>query len=161
MTINSKQSRIAMLAAGIGASGVAGFGLAFGKDAYKKTKQNLSLLILLSAAIVGPFLGGRGLVRGHDRSLAGTLFMTILSNILLIGIGFASALIIVYYAGIFAGLAEHSRLSSIIIGALALTSIIAAVGIIFGLIQRPHRLRAISISKENLEFLKSHGILVD
>ncbi|NKW11299.1 hypothetical protein HGG76_27245 [Ochrobactrum tritici] len=56
------------------------------------------------AVIFCPFIGGRGLVRGHDRGVLGTLFLTYIGSILLIAIGFVAASILA-----FEGLAATSK----------------------------------------------------
>src|SRR5690606_38935698 len=69
MMVKRKRSNLALLAAGAGGAAVAGFGLALGKDVYKKSKKNLGLILVLLVVLFFPFFGGRELVRGHDRGL--------------------------------------------------------------------------------------------
>ncbi|MER8650983.1 hypothetical protein [Mesorhizobium sp. M0586] len=152
------RSRLALVAAGIGGTAVAGFGLAFGRDLYKKTKKNVELIALLLAAIFCPFIGGRGLVRGHDRGIFGTIFLTVLGSLLLIVAGFCAATLLMF--GVLAFVNDgnaHSPLPLALLGGLVVTAIIAGIGVVAGVFQRPKRLKMIAVAKFNERFLKENG----
>jgi hypothetical protein len=159
MTMTKGKTKIAMLAAGIGTATVAGFGLAMGKDIYKSTKRNVLAVVVLASMVVGPFIGGRGLVRGHDRGWAATIILTILGNLLLISVGFISALAFMYFVVMFFDLASERSLPLIIAGAGIITLLFTLVGIAVGMFQRARRLMAINISYENAQYLSNIGFI--
>ncbi|WP_109366644.1 hypothetical protein [Ochrobactrum soli] len=159
MKFGKNKSTLALIATGVGGAAVAGFGLSMGRDIYKGTKKNGGNLLLLLAVIFCPFIGGRGLVRGHDRGVLGTLFLTYIGSILLIAIGFIAASILA-----FEGLAATSKESeaggvimlAMMIGA-AVTAFLAGIGMLTGLYQRPKRLRAFAVNRYNERFLTENG----
>ncbi|MER9971193.1 hypothetical protein [Mesorhizobium sp. M0060] len=152
------RSKLALVAAGIGGTAVAGFGFAFGRDIYKKTKKNVELIALLLAAVICPFIGGRGLVRGHDRGIFGTIFLTVLASLLLIAAGLCAATLLML--GVLM-LVTDGKLDSpfllALLGAFVLTALLAGMGIVVGLVQRPKRLKAIAVGKFNERFLEENG----
>ena len=154
----SDPTKLSMLAAGVGGAAVAGFGLAAGRDLYKSTKKNAGLLLLLGTALVCPFIGGRGLVRGHDRGFLATFFLTCIGNFLLIALGIAAASAIVFYF-IAAGATQSSPATisgAIFIGASA-TLLMTAAGILVGLFQRPKRLKIFTVARANERFMHDQG----
>ncbi|RUY95819.1 MULTISPECIES: hypothetical protein [unclassified Mesorhizobium] len=156
--MNSRRSKLALVAAGIGGPAVAGFGFAFGRDIYKKTKKNVELIALLLAAVICPFIGGRGLVRGHDRGIFGTIFLTVLASLLLIAAGLCAATLLML--GVLMLVADGKLDSPFLIallGAFVLTALLAGMGIVVGLVQRPKRLKAIAVGKFNERFLEENG----
>ena len=159
MNLSTKSSRLAQLAAGIGSATALGFGVAFGKDLYKKTKYNLSPIAVTLAVVLGPFFGGRGLVRGHDRGWSATILFTIFGNLILIGIGFCGSLIVMHFARLFLEIPEQSAPPIMFMWAVLLTLVFTAIGVTVGLLQRPKRLKAIAIGKENTEYLKDLGFM--
>ncbi|GLU28000.1 hypothetical protein [Brucella sp. NBRC 12950] len=159
MNFSRNKSTLALIAAGVGGAAVAGFGLSMGRDIYKGAKKNSGNLLLLLSVIFCPFIGGRELVRGHDRGVLGTFFITYIGSILLIAIGFISASILA-----FEGLAVTSKeaeaggvmILSIIIGA-AVTAFLAGIGLLVGFYQRSKRLHAFAVKRHNERFLTELG----
>lgn len=154
---SGKRSNLAILAAGVGGAAVAGFGLSFGRDIYKKSKKNLEIILLLLAVIFCPFIGGRGLVRGHDRGVFGTIFLTIIGSVVLIAIGFCAATFLVFEIVVMGNVDPNNPLPLALLGGFVATAVIAGIGILVGLIQRPKRLKAIAIGKANEKFLADNG----
>lgn len=157
MKLNNR-SNLSLIAASIGGAAIAGFGLAAGRDLYKGTKNNAGVLLLLGAALVCPYIGGRELVRGHDRGFWGTLFLTYIGSIFLLIVSIAASSAIIFYFWLLA--ASNNNTASVggavIIGA-AITLFIAAIGLLVGLYQRPKRLKKFSIVRENENFLILNG----
>ncbi|MBZ9746811.1 hypothetical protein LB516_16300 [Mesorhizobium sp. CO1-1-7] len=157
--MNSKgRSRLALVAAGIGGTAVAGFGFAFGSDIYKKTKKNVELIALVLATVFCPFIGGRGLVRGHDRGIFETIFLTVLASLLLIAAGLCAATLLML--GVLMLVADgklDSPFLLALLGGFVLTTLLAGMGIVVGLVQRPKRLKAIAVGKFNERFLDENG----
>jgi hypothetical protein len=154
---SGKRSKLALVAAGAGGAAVAGFGLSFGRDIYKKSKKNIDVILLILAVIFCPFIGGRGLVRGHDRGLIGTIFLTVVWSILLIAIGFCAATLVVLGIGSMDKSDPANPLPFALLGGFVVSAAVAAIGVIAGLIQRPKRLKAIAVSKDNDKFLADNG----
>lgn len=152
------RSRLALVAAGIGGTAVAGFGFAFGRDIYNKTKKNVELIALVLATVFCPFVGGRGLVRGHDRGIFGTIFLTVLGSLILIVVGFCAAALLLFGVLVLVndGNAD-SPLPLAVLGGFVVTAIIAGIGVLVGVFQRPRRLKAIAVAKFNERFLKENG----
>lgn len=153
---------MALIAAGAGGAAIAGFGLSMGRDIYKGTKKNGGFIVLLLTVIVFPFIGGRGLVRGHDRGFFGTLFLTYIGSILLIAIGFAAAtlLVILFLATSGASGSDDNKLIMMIASFCGVvTAFLAGIGILVGLFQRPKRLRTIRIKRHNEQFLNKNGFI--
>lgn len=156
--MNSRRSKLALVAAGSGGTAVAGFGPAFGRDIYKKTKKNVELIALLLAAAICPFVGGRGLVRGHDRGFLGTIFLTVLGSLLLIAAGLCAATLLMF--GVLVLVTDGKRDSPFLLallGAFVVTALLVAIGIVVGLLQRPKRLKTIAVGKFNERFLEENG----
>ncbi|TKB20415.1 MAG: hypothetical protein E5V75_04925 [Mesorhizobium sp.] len=156
--MNSRRSKLALVAAGVGGAAVAGFGLAFGRDIYKKSKKNAGLIVLLLVVVSCPFIGGRGFVRGHDRGLFGTIFLTVLGSLLLIAAGLCAATFLVLE---FLLISDNGKLENpfpfALLGGSAVTAIVAGVGVVVGLVQRQKRLKAITVGKFNERFLEENG----
>ncbi|TGV61077.1 hypothetical protein EN784_01370 [bacterium M00.F.Ca.ET.141.01.1.1] len=137
---------------------MAGFGLAFGRDVYRKSKKNAGLIVLLLVVVTCPFIGGRGLLRGHDRGLFGTIFLTVLGSLLLIAAGLCAATLLVLE---FLLISDNGKLDNpfplALSGGLAVTALLAGAGIVVGLVQRPKRLKAIAVGKFNERFLEENG----
>jgi hypothetical protein len=91
-----RKSTLAILAAGLGGAALAGFGLSMGRDLWRGSKKNLGFIVFMMAAlgaVILPCLGGRELVRGHDRGALGTVFLTLIGSTLLMIIGFLLAVV--------------------------------------------------------------------
>lgn len=154
---SGKRSKLALVGAGVGGAAVAGFGLASGRDIYRKTKKNAQLIALLLAVIFCPFIGGRSLVRGHDRGLFGTIVLTVIGSILLITVGFCAATFLAFEIIVLGGIEPDNPFPlALFVGFLA-TAIVTGVGLLVGLIQRPKRLKAIAVSRANDRFLADNG----
>lgn len=159
MKFGQNKSTLALIAAGAGGAAVAGFGLSMGRDIYKGTKKNGVNLILLLTVIVLPFIGGRGLVRGHDRGFFGTIFLTYIASILLIAIGFVAAmlLVILFLAIASTGQDDNSVILIVATYSGVVTAFLAGIGLLVGLFQRPKRLQTIKIKRYNEQFLNENG----
>lgn len=157
MMFPGKRSKLALVAADAGGAAVAGFGLAFGRDVYNKTKKNIGLIALLFAAIFCPFIGGRGLVRGHDRGAIGTLFLTVLGSVLLIAAGFCVATIAVFGILTVGNIDPDRAPAMAAVAGFVLTVTVAGIGVLVGLLQRPRRLKAFAVSQANERFLADNG----
>ncbi|MBZ9898528.1 hypothetical protein LB545_29895 [Mesorhizobium sp. BR1-1-6] len=150
--------KLALVAAGIGGTAVAGFGLGLGRDIYRKTKKNVELIALLLAAVFCPFIGGRGLVRGHNRGIFGTIFLTILGSLLLIVTGFCAATLLLFGILVLVGDGKtDTPFLLALLGGLVVTALHAGIGMVVGLVQRPKRLKAIAVGKFNERFLEENG----
>lgn len=152
-----KRSKLALIAAGVSGAAVAGFGFAFGRDIYKKSKKNVEIILLLLAIIFCPFIGGRGLVRGHDRGVFGTLFLTVLGSILLITIGFCGATFLTFEVVVMGKIDPNNPMPFALLAGFLITAVITGVGVVVGLAQRPKRLKAIAASRANEKFLTDNG----
>ncbi|WP_109369328.1 hypothetical protein [Ochrobactrum soli] len=159
MKFGKNKSTLAMIATGAGGAAVAGFGLSLGRDIYKGTKKNGGNLLLLLAVIFCPFIGGRALVRGHDRGVMGTLFLTYIGSILLIAIGFVAASFLAFQG--LAATSKETEAGSVIVLAVvtgaSVTAFLAGIGMLTGLYQRPKRLRAFAVKRYNELFLADNG----
>jgi hypothetical protein len=156
---SSNRSKLALVAAGVGGAAVAGFGLSFGRDVYKKTKNNIGVIALVFAVIFCPFIGGRGLLRGHARGLFGTIFLTLLGSVFLIVIGFCGAAFLAFEVVVMGKIDPDNPLPLALLVGFLTTAVITGVGVLVGLIQRPARLKAIAVSKANEEFLTNNGFM--
>lgn len=157
MKLNNRSS-LSLVAASMGGAAVAGFGLAAGRDLYKGTKNSAGLLLLLGAALVCPFIGGRELVRGHDRGFWGTFFLTYIGSILLLLVSIAASSSIIFYFSLFSTTNnDAASIAGAVILGTAITLLIALIGILVGLYQRPKRLKKFSIVRENESFLLKNG----
>lgn len=154
----SEPLKLSMLAAGVGGAAIAGFGFAAGRALYKGTKNSAGLLLLLAAAFICPFIGGRGLVRGHNRGFFGTLFLTLIGNLLLIAISIAAWSVIIFYliSVISTEANTHSFIGAIFLGA-SVTLLMTATGILVGLFQRPKRLKIFAVVCANEDFMQKQG----
>ena len=157
MIFPGKRSKLALVAAGASGAAVAGFGLAFGRDVYNKTKKNIGLIALMFAAIFCPFIGGRGLVRGHDRGVIGTLFLTFIGSVLLIVVGFGVVAIAVFGVLTVVNFDPHKVPSMAAVASFVLTATAAGTGFLVGLFQRPKRLKAFAVRRSNEKFLEDNG----
>lgn len=157
MIFSGKRSRLALVAAGAGGAAVGGFGLAFGRDIYKKSKKNIGFILLLLAVIFCSFIGGRDLVRGHDRSVFGTIFLTSIGSVFLILAGFCAATILVSQIVVMGNIDPNNPFPLALLGGFVFTAITTGIGFLVGSFQRPKRLKAIAVRKANEEFLTDNG----
>lgn len=70
----------------LGGSAIAGFGLSFGRDVYKTTKNNLKkigFLLLIVGVLIGPYIGGVWLSRNYE-TIWGSIFKRIGALIFLV-----------------------------------------------------------------------------
>ncbi|MBX3582833.1 MAG: hypothetical protein KF810_13140 [Rhizobiaceae bacterium] len=151
-----KTSTLAMIAAGVGGAAVAGYGLAMGRDAWRSTKRNQSTIVILLAiagAVALPFLGGRNLVRGHDRGLTATLFLTLIGSTALIAIGLVLAFFL--FTAVFHQ-ADEALVGAAFL-AVCTTGAITLLGVVWGSFQRPGRRKLFATAKFNDQFLAEQG----
>lgn len=140
---------------------VGGFGASFGRDVYRTTKKNLVLLIAVGVALSAtalPFLGGRNLVRGHQRGLFSTIVVTILGSMVLVALGFVAAFLVDFILQSFSRvetdppvLPRYAAIATIVLMA-------AGVGLLVGLVERSSRLRRFRIVADNDAFLSRNDI---
>lgn len=137
---------------------VAGVGMSAGRDGWKAIKKMGWFLLFLFCTITLPYLGARGLVWGHDRGFFGTLFKTIIFNIILILSGFSVTIII---ASVF-GLSLLGSGGGAVVASVATASVLFVpallAGLIKGLWDRRKRVKAIRIKRLNDRFLINEGI---
>jgi hypothetical protein len=145
-----KRSTLGAVALGLGASAVAGYGAAMGRDAWRATKKGSGPLILLAifaAAIALPLIGGRNITRGY----AGNSVGSIVGGVFLIigggGLGVLGAIILSAYGFV--------ARPDIFGGTIAAASTV--VGLLFGIAQRPARKRVFAIAEANERFLEEFG----
>lgn len=137
---------------------LSGFGLSLGADIWKGTRKRIGPLIfwaILISALILPYLAARDLIKGHDRGLLRTLFLTVIGNCILGILGLALTAAIYLYVGlVFAqsnfDIWEYSVHFFIYAGAPLIIG-----GLIHGLLIRRRRLALISVAKDNLAFLRS------
>lgn len=154
-----RKSSLALIAAGIGGAAVAGYGLSMGRDLWKSTKRNQGIIIAILAligAIALPMLGCRELVRGHDRGAVGTLFKTVIGSTLLVLVGLALAVICFSFLTQDKNDSDASMAAAIILG-ICSTAIFGFIGIFWGFVQRPGRLRTVATARANERFLAETG----
>ena len=152
-------------------SAVAGYGFAIGRDAWRHTKKNGVILLILAVLLFGlcaPFFAARGVVRHHQRGFLRTLLATILGNGLLWCVGVS--VLFVTFVFIEALLSSQPSSGTAMQGGYASVSpglfplfVLVVVGItlagfLVGLWQRPKRKRAFTIALDNDRFLASNGI---
>lgn len=131
---------------------VAGTGFSLGRDIYRAVKRNgvyVVLLILGAFSIYLPYLGTKQLVQGYRRGVWGTIFKTIIWNVLLI----ALVPCILYLM-----LSEGRELSREIQFPLIACFPSILTGLIVGLVLRYKRTRAFKIEDYNDAFMRQHGI---
>jgi hypothetical protein len=138
-------------------SAVAGAGLSLGRDAYRKARNNLLFIVLSIIALAGTAYGCWNMSRGHDRGPVGTLFITVLTNAILIAVSFSLFMLIMTV------IANGHRndgippiLTPIFIG-LGLQAVLAVAGLAYGLKQRSKRKLAFLVDRENEHFLDRNG----
>jgi len=134
---------------------VAGLGLAAGRGTWGLLKRNSGTLVFLMALLgvaVGPFLGFREMVRGHDRGSVGTLLRTVLGSMSLIAVGLCLGVAITGLFGFLIGSPEGLVAFGAVMAALAFVG--ALVGLLVGIFQRPARKRRFEVVRRNVEFLK-------
>ncbi|UVK39367.1 hypothetical protein LHFGNBLO_000727 [Mesorhizobium sp. AR10] len=155
----AKRSTLALVAAGVGSAAVAGYGLSIGRDLWKTTKRSQGVIIVaiaLFGAVALPVVGGRGLVRGHDRGPIAGLLITFVGSVCLILVGFGLAFCLLGYLTYDETL-PNAGLHATALVCAAITGAFAAIGMMWGAVQRPSRLRTFAVSKANQQFLDNIG----
>ena len=151
----------------VAGSALAGFGLAFGRDVYRKTKKNLLLVAafaLVTFAFYGLFVCCVWIGRNYE-SWAGSIFRK-LGAVAALAVCFGISLyLIVFLDGVIVEASQGAenatvpeRLSPIFFGGIALQILLISSGLIFGLTQRKKRRVAWDTEKSNIQFFKDHGI---
>lgn len=155
----AKRSTLALVAAGVGSAAVAGYGLSIGRDLWKTTKRSSGVIlaaVVLFGAVALPVVGGRALVRGHDRGPIASLFITLIGSACLILVGFGLAFCLLGYLTYDERL-PNAGLQAAALVCAAITGTFAAIGMVWGAAQRRSRVRRFAVSKANQEFLDSIG----
>jgi len=136
-------------------SSVAGVGLSFGRDVYRKSRDNFLFILLAVIALAGTAYGFWNMARGHDRGPVGTFFRTFLLNAVIIALSFA---IFMFVVTALANPGEGRPADGTVIGfGLAAQGALALGGLLFGLRQRPLRLEAMAVDSDNEDFLLRNG----
>lgn len=154
-----RKSSLAVIAAGVGGAAVAGYGLSMGRDLWQSTKRNQGFIIAVLAlvgAIALPMIGCRELVRGHDRGAVGTLFKTFIGSTVLLLVGLALAVICFSFLTHDKNAPDAGMAAAILFG-ICSTAIFGFIGILWGFVQRPGRLRTIATANANERFLAKTG----
>ena len=152
----------------IAGSALAGFGLSFGRDAYKKAKENWPIIAVL-VCLVGVFFASMWLFRNY-RTATGSLFKKLGALIILVGLGgvYASAIVFLVIstgAGPEQSGAEdgntlfHNLVEStwFYIG-FALYGIMFVAGALWGIKHRGKRRQAWEAETHNAAFLNEQGL---
>ncbi len=143
-------SRSKLIAAGLGAAAVGGYGAAMGRDAWRTTRKNAGFFLVLAAAAAAatlPFIGARDFGR-QGRITGGGIFR-------ILG-GYLLGLVLVFAALILAD--SNNPLLHLIVWPLAVTAIAAFIGFQAGKAQRPLLERQFEIETHNESFLEEQGI---
>jgi hypothetical protein len=139
-------------------SAVAGAGLSFGRDVYRKTRDNFLLIVVAAVTLAGTAYGCWNMSRGHDRGPIATFFITVVANLFLIVLSFGLFMVVATF--IAAAMTEKNSqtpaFTPILVG-LGLQLVFAIGGLIYGLKQRPKRKFAFLVDKENEAFLDRNG----
>ncbi len=136
-------------------SAVAGAGLSMGRDAYRKTRDNIVFIVIAAIALAGTAYGFWNMSRGHDRGPVGTLFRTFLANILIIGVSFCLFMFAV--AGLGKGSDQQDPNTNALLVGLGIQTVLAIGGLAFGFSQRGKRLEAMKVDRDNADFLARNG----
>jgi len=87
----------------------------------------------------------------------GTITLTIVGSVLLIAMGYCAATFLVFEIIVIGKTEPDNPLPLALLGGFMVTTIVAGIGFLVGLIQRPKRLKAIAVSKANDRFLIANG----
>lgn len=155
---------IAKIAAGVGKAAIFGFGASAGRSAWKKTSKYADSLFILAlivavclAAVALPFWGGREGVRGHQRSLFASLFLTLLVPLGAIALGAGAAVLVDLFLQGLQGIESETAEPRVWVVA-GIVGVAALVGYLVGWSQRGDRLHAFAVADLNEEFLRQRGI---
>lgn len=141
---------------------VGGFGSSFGRDAYRTMKKQgllLAAIAIAAAAVALPFLGGRHMIRGHDRGWFLTLALTVIGSLLLITLGAIAAVFVDIVLLSFIVSEDSPAVPpryGLIAAAVAMST---GIGLLIGLAERKSRLRGFHIARENERFLLDQGFI--
>lgn len=130
-----------------------------GRLEYRQRTLNILALVVAVclAAVALPFWGGREVVRGHQRSLLASLFLTILVPLGAIALGVGAAVLVDLFLQRLQGIESETAEPRVwvvagIVGGAAL------VGYLVGLSQRGDRLHTFAVADLNEVFLRQRGI---
>lgn len=145
----------------VAGSALAGFGLSFGRDMYRKAKKNL-LPIFFLVCLVGIFFSGIWLFRNY-RTVWGTIFKKLGALIVLVG----SSMII--YGSVFLVMAiffpeyvapGHAFDNPITLGTTGIQGFLFLIGSLLGIKHRKKRRQAWEAESHNAAFLRKQGLEV-
>lgn len=153
----------------VAGSALTGFGLAFGRDAYRKAKDKWLWLIILLLFLIGVFFAGIWLFRNY-RTVWGTLFKKLGALIVLAascaGVNLTAAITIGLVApgALRVGdLAPHSAVAFVespLLWIFVVQAVCFLSGAIVGIGHRRKRALAWEAEEHNERFLAEHGLLV-
>ena len=141
-------------------SAVAGAGLSMGRDAYRKTRDNILFIALAAIALAGTAYGFWNMSRGHDRGAVGTFFRTFLVNAVIVAVSFSVfmfAVLMMAGGGSRNGQPPQEPDTQVILIGMAAQAVLALAGLGFGFYQRGRRIRAIQVDRDNARFLETNG----
>lgn len=152
-------SGLAAIAAGIGGATLSGFGHSVGRDIWKWSRKNqfaILVLVALSGAVLLPLLAGRNLLRGCDRSVVGWFFLTFIPNVLMLILGCVLAILLFdFFLAEF--VSPASGFTGSVLYGVTTTAGCAAIGVAWGGLSRPQRIRSFAVAKANERFLVEIG----
>lgn len=142
----------------IAGSALAGFGLSFGRDAYRKAKEKWPLVVIL-LCLAGVFFASMWLFRNY-RTAAGSIFKKLGALIVLVGLG-----VVFHYVlavALPAMLVEAEQAGIIVENALlygfAFYGVLFLVGALVGIRHRRKRRLAWDAETHNAVFLDEQGL---
>ena len=140
-----------------------GASASFGRDVYRSTKKENPIIYLIIALFLS-ITGFHQLVKGHDRGVIGTVFLTLIGSMLMIVLGClcfgAAFMFVASYTDVIRFLSFKYRLTLeqlSIISILGYVAVSALVGVPWGLSDRNKRAQAIYVEQRNEEFLVNLG----
>jgi len=154
----------------VAGSALAGFGLAFGRDVYRKTKKNLILVIILAVlafTLYGLFISAVWVARNY-RTWSGSIVKRFGALVAFVSCNAATAFIVLFLAVSVAnvGVPDGDQVSKEVVSAfdlpiskvgLAVQVVIVISGLIVGFFQRRRRRIAWEAERNNELFFAEHG----
>ena len=154
----------------VAGSALAGFGLAFGRDVYRKTKKNMVLVVVLAVlafTLYGLFISSVWISRNY-RTWAGSIVKRLGALVAFVGCNTATTLVVLFAALSIAGASgpesvQEEREIMEAIGlplaqvGLVVQAMIVILGLIVGLAQRKRRRVAWKAERNNELFFAENG----